>query len=52
MLNLSLKQLQLKITNKGINDYKSMSIDKLLSILDASKSIKINKTTKDIRKNL
>ena len=29
-----------------------MSIDKLLSMPDASKSIKINKTTKDIRNNL
>ena len=52
MLNLLIKELQLKITDRGVNDYKSMSIDKLLSILDASESIKRNKTTKDIRKKL
>ena len=31
MLNLSLKELEAK--NRGIKGYKSMSIDKLLSIL-------------------
>ena len=37
MLNLSLKESELKAKNRGIKGYKSMSIDKLLSILDKSK---------------
>ena len=37
MLNLSLKESEPKPKNRGIKDYKSMFIDKLLSILDASK---------------
>ena len=36
MINLSLKELELKAKNGGIKGYKSMSIDKLLSILDKS----------------
>ena len=34
MLNMSLKELELKSKNKGIKDYKDLSINKLLSILD------------------
>ena len=52
MLNLLLKELELKAKNRGIKDYKSMSIDKLLSIIDASVSIKRNKSTKGIRKRI
>ena len=39
MLNLPLKDLEVKAKNKGIKDYKTMSIDKLLSVLDASESV-------------
>ena len=39
MLNLPLKDLEVKAKNKGIKDYKTMSIDKLLSVLDALESI-------------
>ena len=37
-----LEELELKAKNKGIKDYKRMSIHKLLSILDASEPIKEN----------
>ena len=40
MLNLSLKELELKTKNGGIKDYKSMSIDKWLRILNTRKPIK------------
>ena len=50
MLNLSLKELELKAKNRGIKGYKSMSIDKLLSILDKSEQAKKNKALRDIRK--
>ena len=40
MLNLSLKELELKAKHIGIKDYKSLSIDKLLSILDKSEQVK------------
>lgn len=40
MQNLSPKELELKAKNKGIKGYKSMSIDKLLSILDSTELIK------------
>ena len=40
---LSLKELELNAKNRGIKGYKSMSIDKLLIILDASEPIKILK---------
>ena len=40
ILNLSLKELELKRKNRCIKGYESMSIDKLLSILDASEPIK------------
>ena len=41
MLDLLLKELELKAKkkNRGIKGYNIMSIDKLLSILDASKPI-------------
>ena len=50
MLNLSLKELEVKAENRGIKGYKSISIDKLLNILDASEPIKRTKAIKDIRK--
>ena len=50
MLNLSLKELELETKNRGIKGYKSMSIDKLLSILHVSEPIKTSKTIRDIRK--
>ena len=50
MLNLSLKELELEAKNRGIKGYKSMSIDKLLSILHVSEPIKTSKTIRDIRK--
>ena len=37
-----LEELELTAKNKGIKDYKRMSIHKLLSILDASEPIKEN----------
>ena len=40
VLNLSLKELELNVKNRGIKDYIRMSIDKLLSILDATEPIK------------
>ena len=40
MLCPSLKELELKAKNKGIKDYKSMPANKLLSMLDATKTIK------------
>ena len=40
MLNLSLKELELKAKNSNIKGNKSISIDKLLSLLDASEPIK------------
>ena len=40
MLNLLLKELELKAKNRGIKGYKSMSIDKLLSTLDKSEKAK------------
>ena len=43
MLNLSLKELELKAKNRGIKDYKNMSIGKLLRILHTPKPIRKNK---------
>ena len=40
MLKLLLKELELKAQNRGIKDYKIVSIGKLLSILDKSEQIK------------
>ena len=50
MLNLSLKELELKSKYSAIKDYKSLSIDKLLSILDKPERAKLTKTIKDERK--
>ena len=50
MLNSSLKESKLIAKNKGIKGYKSMSKDKLLSILNMPEPIKENKTSKDINK--
>ena len=50
MSNLSLEDLELQVKSRGIKGYKSMSIDKLFSILDASQRIKENKPIRDIRK--
>ena len=41
-LNLSLKELEIKAKNRGIKDHKSLSIDKLLSILNKSEQVKKN----------
>ena len=50
MLGLSLKKLRAIAKIRGIKDYKSMSKDKLLSILDKSKQVKKTKAIRDIRK--
>ena len=50
MLSWRLEELELGTENRGIKDYKSMSIDKLLSMLDASESIKESEAIKGIRK--
>ena len=50
MPNLSLKELGIKVKTRGIKDYKSLSIDKILSILDKSEQVKKTKAIKDIRK--
>ena len=42
MLSLSLKELEQKAKNRGIKDYKCLSIDKLLSIFDKSEQVKKN----------
>ena len=50
MLNLLLKDLKLIAKTRGIKGYKSMSKDKLLSMLNIPKPVKENKPTRDIRK--
>ena len=50
MLSWWLEELELGAKNRGIKDLKDMSIDKLLSILDASESIKEAEAIKSIRK--
>ena len=50
MLNLSLKKLRLVAKNRGIKGHKSMSKDRLLSMLNTPEPVKQNKTIKDIRK--
>ena len=50
MLNLELNEWELKAKNRGIKGYKSMSIDKLLSIIDVAEPTKDNKPIRDIRK--
>ena len=52
MLNLSLKELKLNAKNRGIKGYRSMSKDKLLSMLNTPEPIKENKSIKDIRKKI
>ena len=42
MPSLLLEELELKTKNKGIEDHKSMPIDKLWSIIDASEPVKEN----------
>ena len=50
ILSLSLEELEQRAKNRGIKDYKSLSIDKLLSILNESEQVKRTKTVRDIRK--
>ena len=50
MLDLSLKELRAIAKIRGIKDHKSMSKDKLLSILHKSEQVKKNKAIRDIRK--
>ena len=50
MLNLSLKELELKAKNRSFKGYKSMYVDKLLSILDKSEKTKKTKAITEIRK--
>ena len=50
MLDLSLKQLRTNGKIRDIKDYKSMSKDKLLSMLNKSEQIKETKAIRDIRK--
>lgn len=50
MLNLPLKELKLDAKNGGIKGYRSMSKDKLLSMVNTPKQIKEHKTIRDIRK--
>ena len=50
MLNLSLKELKLIAKNRDIEGYKSISKNKLLSIINTPEPIIENKTIQDIRK--
>ena len=50
LFNLSRKELELKAKNRGIEGYKSMSKDKLLSIFDKSELVKKTKAIRVIRK--
>ena len=43
MLNLLIKVLELGTKNRGVKDYKILSIDQLLSIVDKSEQVKILK---------
>ena len=52
MLNLSLKELDLQAKTRAIKGYKSMPIDKLLIIFNASKLIKKTKENVDDMKIL
>ena len=51
MLNLLLKDLKL-VAKNSIRGYKRMSKNNLISLLKASKPIKRNKTTKNIKKKV
>ena len=46
MLNLTLKELELEAESRRIKDYKSLSIDKLLSIIDKPEKPKKTKKLK------
>ena len=50
MLDLSLTELRAIAKNRGIKEYKSMSKDKLLRIIDKSEQVKRTKAIRDIRK--
>ena len=50
MLNVSLNELRLIAKSRGIKDYKRMSEDRLLSVLNASEPITKNKTIKETKK--
>ena len=39
MLNLSLKESELRAKNRGIKDHKNMAIDKLLNIVNESEQL-------------
>ena len=47
---MSLKEIEQRAKNRGIKDYKRLSIDKLLSILNESEWVKKTKAVRDIRK--
>ena len=47
MLNLSVKESELTAKHNGIKDYKILSIDKLLSMLDRAEKAKKKKTKKN-----
>lgn len=40
MINLSINELELKASNRGIKGYKNISIDKSLCILNKSEHVK------------
>ena len=50
MLDLSLKKLRAIGKISGIKDYKSMSKDKFLSMLDKLEEVKQTKVIRDIKK--
>ena len=50
MLNLPLKEKELKAKNRGIKGYRNMSADKLLSIVNNSEQVKKTKAIRYIRK--
>ena len=52
MLGLSLKELRTIAKSRDIKVNKSMSKDKLLSMLDKSEQVKKTKTIIDIRKKM
>ena len=52
MIYLSLKESRQVAKNRGIKDYKSISKDKLLILLNTPEPIKDNKTIKEIEKKI